>query len=166
MLVTLHPVAVAVWLFFPLWVAAVRYVVNLIVVKSMASPEAYHLESDWRALVGVYIVPFAWSLVAHGMLIWNLFSPEDRKEMTRTTIKFIEIDVAIIGVTVAYWILVEAGFLVTLLYIGLSVVLGPGASLCVAWFLREKVIENYSDGVDDDTERQRDGDGETAPLLQ
>ncbi|KAI1849859.1 hypothetical protein JX265_013562 [Neoarthrinium moseri] len=166
MLIVNNPVSIVVWLFFPLWVALARYAVKVVGVNAVTDPEPYHLESRRLSLVGLYVVPVVCSILAHGLLIWNLFSPEDRREMTKATIHFIEIDVSIIGATVLYWILVEAGVVVTLAFIGLSILLGPGAGLCAAWILRERAIERYSDGPQrsEDGAEQRPSNEET-PLL-
>ncbi|KAK6067421.1 hypothetical protein SCUP515_10154 [Seiridium cupressi] len=166
MLIVNDPVSIAVWLFFPLWVAAIRYVVKVVGVNSVTDPEPYDLEARKWQLVGVYAVPVLCSVLAHGLLIWNLFSHDDRKEMTRATIRFIQIDVVIIGLTVLYWIMVEAGVIVTLAFIGLSILLGPGAGLSAAWVLREKAIDRYTDGTEG---HEDDGEGivnnEQTPLL-
>lgn len=166
MLALNDPISIAVWLFFPVWVSAVRYVVKVIGINSVVDPEPYHLESRRWPLIGVYAVPILCSVLAHGLLIWNLFSHEDRKEMTRSTIRFIQIDFAIVGLTILYWILVEAGVLVSLAFVGLSVLLGPGAGLSAAWVLREKAIERYPDGRDGHDEEAEQGENnEETPLL-
>ncbi|KAH6655236.1 hypothetical protein BKA67DRAFT_559964 [Truncatella angustata] len=167
MLAVNGPISIAVWLFFPLWVSAIRYAVKIVGVNSVVDPEPYHLESRRWPTVGIYAVPVLCSVLAHGLLIWNLFSHEDRKEMTRVTIRFIQIDFAIIVLTVVYWILVEAGVIVTLAFLGLSILLGPGAGLCAAWVLREKAIERYPDGTEEQEGDQEQGDNnEQTPLLQ
>lgn len=165
MLVTDHPVSVAVWLFFPLWVAAVRYVVKLVGIRTVKDPEPYHLESHRLSLIGVYALPILCSVVAHGLLMWSLFSPDDRREMTRSTMRFLETEMGIVGITVLYWLLVEAGVLVSLAFIALSVLLGPGAGLCVSWILREKAIENYPAETGQETNGDATRD-ERTPLLQ
>ncbi|KAK8137083.1 hypothetical protein PG984_005023 [Apiospora sp. TS-2023a] len=164
-----HPIAVLVWLFFPLWVSAVRYAVKVVGVNSIRDPEPHRLESH-RVSVGlVYAVPIVCSVISHVFLLVNLFSsPDDRREMTRATTKFIQIDFLIIGATVLYWLLVEAGMLTTLIMIVGSVVLGPGAGLSGSWLLREKAIESYPNGGGDGsavTEDQQEHDEET-PLLR
>lgn len=167
MLLSRHPVAVAVWLFFPLWVAVVRHVVQVVGVRAVRDPGPFHLESSWPALVAVYAVPVACSILAHGALIANLFAREDRREMTRAVIRFIEIDMAIVAATVVYWLLVEAGVLLTLGSLVLSVVLGPGAGLCGGWILREKAIEKYPDDAQEAPEETpRSAPDEESPLLR
>ncbi|KAF7530999.1 hypothetical protein G7054_g9297 [Neopestalotiopsis clavispora] len=167
MLVLNHPISIAVWLFFPLEVAAIRYAVKVVGVNSVVDPEPYHLESRRWASVGVYAVPVLCSVLSHGLLIWNLFSPDDSREMTRATIRIIQIDAVIIVFTVLYWILVEAGVLVSLAFIVLSVLLGPGAGLSAAWVLREKAIERYPDGKEEDHgSSEHAGSNEQTPLLQ
>lgn len=167
MLVSHHPVAIAVWLFFPLWVAVVRHVVQIVGVNAVRDPGPFHLESSWPALLTVYAVPTACSVLAHGALIANFLAREDRREMTRAVIRFIEIDMAIVAATVVYWLLVEAGVLLTLGSLVLSVVLGPGAGLCGGWILREKAIEKYPDDVQDgQDESTRSAPDEESPLLR
>ncbi|KAK8054729.1 hypothetical protein PG994_009796 [Apiospora phragmitis] len=148
MLVTVgHPIAVVVWLFFPLWVSLVRYAVKVVGVNAIRDPEPHRLESHQISLGLMYAVPVVCSIASHVFLLVNLFgSPDDRREMTRATTKFIQIDFLIIGATFLYWLLVEAGMLTTAVMIVSSVVLGPGAGLCGSWLLREKAIERYPHG--------------------
>lgn len=166
-----HPIAVLVWLFFPLWVSAVRYTVKVVGVNSIRDPEPHRLESH-RVSVGlVYAVPVLCSVLSHVFLLVNLFSKsDDRREMTRATTKFIQIDFLIIGATVLYWLLVEAGVLTTLVMVGISVVLGPGAGLSGSWLLREKTIERYSIGKGGERavngEDQQEREDEETPLLR
>ncbi|KAK7993983.1 phosphoglycerate mutase-like protein [Apiospora arundinis] len=167
MLVTAgHPIAVIVWLFFPLWVSLVRYAVKVVGVNAIRDPEPHRLESNRVSLALVYAVPVLCSIMSHVLLVVNLFRPDDRREMTRATIKFIQIDFLLIGATVLYWLLVEAGMLTTLVMIVSSVILGPGAGLSGAWLLREKAIERYPDGDNGEhaAEDQPEHD-EQSPLL-
>ncbi len=86
-------------------------------------------------------MPILVSVAAHVFFIWSLVRPDDRKEMTRATVKFIEIDAALILLTVLYWLFVEAGWKVSLVMIAASLTLGPGAGVCVAWICREGQID-------------------------
>lgn len=167
MLITNHPVSIAVWLFFPVWVSLIRYAVKVVGVNSVVDPEPYHLESQRWPLAGVYAVPVLCSIVAHILLIVNIFSPDDSREMTRATMRIILIDAVIIVFTVLYWILVEAGVLVSLAFIVLSVLLGPGAGLSASWVLREKAIERYPDGKHEghDSSEEQERSNEETPLL-
>ncbi|KAJ4306046.1 hypothetical protein N0V88_000841 [Collariella sp. IMI 366227] len=70
-----------------------------------------------------------------------LTQPDDRKEMTRSTLKFITVDAFFVGLTVLYWILVEAGWRVVLVMVAASVVLGPGAGICIGWIYREQTVD-------------------------
>lgn len=167
MLVFNHPVAIVIWLFFPFWVALVRHAVKLVAINLIRDPEPYYIESHKAPLIALYAIPVVCSVLAHGLLIWNIFSSDDRREMTRATIKFIEIDVSIIGVTVLYWLLVEAGVIVTLAMIVVSILLGPGAGLCGAWVLREKAIERYPCRAEATSNSTHVGvDSEETPLLR
>ncbi|KAK4097572.1 hypothetical protein N658DRAFT_433694 [Parathielavia hyrcaniae] len=155
-LVLHHPVAVLVWLLFPVLVSLVRQAVRGLAVvlsgpRSGAEGEArwwtstssgsLHLESNRRALLAVYALPVLCSVLAHGFLIWSLTQPDDRREMTRSVLKFITIDAFFVGLTVLYWILVEAGWRVALVVAAASVVLGPGAGICIGWVYREQTVD-------------------------
>lgn len=167
MLILNDPISIGVWLFFPLWVAVVRYAVKLVGVNSIIDPEPNHLESHRWPTIGAYAAPAVCSILAHGFLLWNLFGPEDRKEMTMATIRFLQINVVIIILTVLYWILIEAGVVVTLAFIGASILLGPGAGLSVAWVLRERAIERYFDGTGTPGGDAQQGEShEETPLLR
>ncbi|KAI0129991.1 hypothetical protein BJ170DRAFT_296159 [Xylariales sp. AK1849] len=167
MLVLNNPVSIAVWLFFPLWIFVVRYFVKVVGVNAVADPEPYRLETQRWPLVGMYAVPVVCSVLAHGLLIWNIFSPDDRRELTRLALRFVEIDVLIIAVTMLYLVLVEAGVIVAGAFIGLSILLGPGAGLSAAWILREKAIERYPDGKEDTEGNPEQGrNDEETPLLR
>jgi hypothetical protein len=137
-----HPVAVLVWLFFPVWVSLVRQAVRrLVLLLGEVWHGSLHLESNRLALLGVYAVPILCSVLAHAHFIWTLTQPDDRKEMTRSTLKFITIDAFFVGLTVLYWILVEAGWRVAAVMAGASLVLGPGAGICIGWIYREQTVD-------------------------
>lgn len=171
MLVLDAPVAILVWLLFPLWVSLVRQAVRAAVVRLDGDKlgASLHLESS-RVWLGVtYGVPVVCSVLAHGFLLWSLFAGhDDRKEMTRATTKFIEIDAGFIGLTVLYWLFVEAGWRVALVMLLASIVLGPGAGVCLAWVYREgKVDPDRSVTVVAVGARTPDADpSEQTPLLR
>jgi hypothetical protein len=171
MLVSDAPVAILVWLFFPLWVSLVRQAVRASAVRLDEEKlrASVHLESS-RVWLGVtYAVPVVCSVLAHGLLLWSFIAGhDDRKEMTRATTKFIEIDVAFIGLTVLYWLFVEAGWRVALVMLVASIVLGPGAGICLAWVYREgKVDPDRSVTVVAVGARPPDADpSEETPLLR
>ncbi|KIH92371.1 hypothetical protein SPBR_02908 [Sporothrix brasiliensis 5110] len=159
MLVTDHPVAIAVWLFFPVYVSLIRQGVRFVIQSAgqHRPGRTLHLESHTPALLAVYAVPLLCSVLSHGLVLWLLVTgrPDDRQEMTRSTLRFIEIDVVFIVLTVLYWILVEAGWRVVAVVLGASVVLGPGAGLCIGWIYREHQLGF----VDDDDHHSVEGDG-------
>ncbi|OIW30116.1 hypothetical protein CONLIGDRAFT_557023, partial [Coniochaeta ligniaria NRRL 30616] len=134
------PAVVLVWLLFPVWVSLVRQGVRAVLVrvgKDRFGGSLYLEESRvWLAVT--YAVPVVCSVLAHGLLLWSLIAGrDDRKEMTRATTRFVEIDVGFVGVTVLYWLFVEAGWRVALVMLLGSVALGPGAGVCLAWVYRE-----------------------------
>ncbi|KAK3937446.1 hypothetical protein QBC46DRAFT_392679 [Diplogelasinospora grovesii] len=149
MLVLDKPVPILIWLFFPVWVSLLRQAVREIILVLLRDDESWwhtsiHLESNRLALAAMYAVPIVCSVLSHGLLIWSLLAQaDDRKEMTRATLKFIVIDVFYIGLTVLYWIFVEAGCKVALITLGAGVVLGPGAGLCIGFICRENTINPH-----------------------
>ncbi|KAH6846976.1 hypothetical protein B0I37DRAFT_374012 [Chaetomium sp. MPI-CAGE-AT-0009] len=144
MLMTDSAVAVGVWLLFPVWVSLLRRAVRGLVVRVLGRERwggSAHLERSWTAVVGVYAVPVLCSVLAHAYLIWSLTQPDDRREMTRSTLRLITVDAFFLGLTVLYWVLVEAGWRAALVMVGTSVLLGPGAGICAAWVYRERAVD-------------------------
>ncbi|KAG7288429.1 hypothetical protein NEMBOFW57_004780 [Staphylotrichum longicolle] len=136
------PTTVVAWLFFPVWVSLVRQAVRRVALLARERwSGSLHLESNRLALLGVYAVPIVCSILAQAHLIWTLTQPEDRKEMTRSTLKTITIEAVFVLLTVLYWILVEAGWRVALVMLVTSFVLGPGAGICVGWIYREQTVD-------------------------
>ncbi|KAK0716217.1 hypothetical protein B0H67DRAFT_645863 [Lasiosphaeris hirsuta] len=136
------PASIVVWLFFPVWVSLIRQGLRRAVLALKRHWHGtFHLESNKAALIGMYAVPILCSVLSQGLLIWSLTQRDDRKEMTRATTKFIVIDVFFIGLTVLYWVLVEAGWRVTAVMVGAAVVLGPGAGVCIGWIYRESTVD-------------------------
>lgn len=144
------PTTVAVWLFSPVYVALVRGAVRAVVpvlragsidpnAAEAADLRPLHLESNRTSLALVYTAPVLCSVASHVFLIWHLLARrDDRIDMTRATLGFIEIDIVFTGLTVLYWLLVEVGWRVVAVMVGVSVVLGPGAGICAGWIYRER----------------------------
>lgn len=140
--------AVLAWLFFPVWVSLARRVVRALVLAAAAALRrsdrwraTLHLESSRPALVAVYAVPVVCSALAHGLLVWSLAQPDDRGETTRSALDLVAIHAFFLALTVLYWVLVEAGSRVALVVVAVSVVLGPGAGICVGWVRRERAVD-------------------------
>ncbi|KAL7893846.1 hypothetical protein HDV63DRAFT_102996 [Trichoderma sp. SZMC 28014] len=160
------PVTIAVWLFFPAYVSLVRQAVRLVIQRiRRVGPTDIHHESHWQSVALVYTLPVVLSVAAHVFVLWNLAQRDDRKELTKLTVSFIEIDFQFIAWTVLYWVFVEAGWQVPLSMIAISILAGPGAGTCLGWLHRERVLRNGFAGLfeSDDDER---GVGEEAPLLR
>ncbi|CAK7270240.1 hypothetical protein SEPCBS57363_004005 [Sporothrix epigloea] len=174
MLLTAAPAAIAVWLFFPLYVSLFRQAVRFLVKRAIHShsPQTLYLESHTPSLLTVYAVPLLLSLASHALVVWSLLTnqPDDRQEMTRSMLRVVEINFFFIVLTVLYWILVEAGWRVVGIVLGASVVLGPGAGLCLGWIIREKQLGMAEGLVEDDEGEPDDEDqvtpGEETPLLR
>ncbi|KAK2616938.1 hypothetical protein QQS21_000027 [Conoideocrella luteorostrata] len=142
MLSATSPISIGTWLFFPAYVSIIRQFVrySLNKLRRFRSGPMIHLESHTKSFIAVYAVPVLCSLLAHGFLIGNLTKGDDRKEMTRSAVKFIEIDFQFIGLTFLYWVFVEVGWRAPLAIAGSSVLLGPGAGTALGWLYREKLI--------------------------
>ncbi|OLN89007.1 hypothetical protein CCHL11_06052 [Colletotrichum chlorophyti] len=144
MLIHNSPTTIAIWLVFPIWVSLLRQAVRWVVLRfQRRQRRSFHLESHTVSLLLVYLVPVVCSIVSHILLIWSLFQWDDRKEMTRATIKFVEIDMAFIGLTVLYWLFVETGWKVPLVAVLAAIPLGPGAGICIAWIYRDSEIREH-----------------------
>ncbi|KAK2070430.1 hypothetical protein P8C59_004920 [Phyllachora maydis] len=159
------PAAVAAWLAFPVWVmlvrVAVRAGVNAVVARrrtaaaaAAGGPEERDggrrgvmevppvlLESSRGALLGVYAGPVLLSAAAHVFLLVSATMRDDRLEMTRAALHFILIHGLSIGLTVLYWLFVEAGWRVVVATVAAAAVLGPGAGVCIGWVYRERFVD-------------------------
>lgn len=144
MLALRNSVVVLVWLFFPVWVSLVRRVVRACAVRLDFERlgTSLHLEASRAWTCATYAVPVLCSVLAHGLMIWSLAAGrDDRKEMTRAATTFIAIDAGFLALTVLYWLFVEAGWRAALVMLLASVVLGPGAGVCLAWVYREAKVD-------------------------
>jgi hypothetical protein len=174
MLITNHPVAVLVWLFFPVWVSIIRQTVRRLVLFLGRDPrwhDSLHLESSRCGLLAVYAVPIICSVLAQAHFLWTLTQADDRREMTRSALKFITIDAFFVGLTVLYWILVEAGWRTALVVAVASLILGPGAGICIGWIDRERSVDpDHSATIVVAVGARRDsedlGPSEETPLLR
>ncbi|KAI1125993.1 hypothetical protein F5Y10DRAFT_221164 [Nemania abortiva] len=164
------PITVIIWLFFPLWVAAVHGAVRFVAVKLLRQGEPAYLDSHPPSVTLVYALPFIASLLTHAFFIWNLFCYNDSRQMTRMTLKYIAIDFTFIIATVLYWVFVESGIIPAVLMVVFSVFLGPGAALCLTWLIRERAICTFSvEEREDISDEETDSDDSTVhedtPLL-
>lgn len=163
------PATIGTWLFFPAYVTVVRQAVRWAVQRAWdeMTERNIHLETHRRSLVPVYLVPLLASVASHVTIIWNMTQPDDRKEMTRSTVKFIEIDFAFIGVTVLYWVWVETNWKVPASMVGVSALLGPGTGTLAGWLLRENVIQRELGAlIDTVVDEETSGEpSEQTPLL-
>jgi hypothetical protein len=144
------PTTILIWLFFPLYVGTARAVV-LWALKGYASRtvkgriQTLHIGSSPDALVMVYGPAVILSVASHVWIIYRFFFVEnDATPISHAALRFIEIDVVAMGATMAYWLMIEAGSRVMAAFILSSVMAGPGAGLCIAWILREGVVETGS----------------------
>lgn len=171
-LATASPWAIGIWLFFPIYVSAVRQLVRWITKRThFTTARHVHLESNRWSLIIVYAVPIACSVLAHIFIIWNMTTRDDRKEMARSVVRFIEIDAAFIGLTVLYWMLIEVGWRVPLVMIASAIVVGPGAGICLGWMYRERLIHQgipQQDELPNNVEQANSAEepDETTPLMR
>ncbi|KAH7368636.1 hypothetical protein B0T11DRAFT_277412 [Plectosphaerella cucumerina] len=179
---------ITVWLFFPVWVILLRYLLLLVVKRLDArwqgtqvettprrrGTKSLDLESNRPALALVYAVPVLLSLAAHVALIWSLTRRDDSKSVTRAVLGYEAVNWGAIFVITVYSLFVEAGWLALLGAIGATVLLGPGAGVCIGWILRERVIRRHNDeDIDASTNQEAhveteagEGVGEQTPLLR
>ncbi|KAG6030030.1 hypothetical protein E4U41_000216 [Claviceps citrina] len=189
MLATRSPVWIALWLFFPVHVALIRRLVQRLLLLAtttttttsttsttstttmLGSPSApppntttVHLESHRGSALAVYALPVLASALAHGFVIAAAVTgPDDRREMTRSAVKFIEIEFQYLALTVLYWLLAEVGWRAPLAMTAASAVLGPGAGVALAWLYRERLIVPPLGGGGaggEDEEAGAEGEGE------
>ncbi|KAI0437955.1 hypothetical protein F4803DRAFT_536764 [Xylaria telfairii] len=170
MLVLKDAVPVIIWIFYPLWVAVVHLAVKFIAVRLLRVNGPIYVESHPPSVTLVYALPFIASLLTHALFIWNLFCKNDSRQMTRSALKFIEIDFLFIAVSVMYWVFAESGVVPAVLMLVFSVFLGPGAALCLTWMIREKAISAFViSSAEDGSDEESDGDDSTVhedtPLL-
>ncbi|KAI1178536.1 hypothetical protein F4777DRAFT_100718 [Nemania sp. FL0916] len=164
MLVFKDAISVIVWLFFPLWVAVVNRAVKFIAAKFLKDvDEPLYVDSHPPSVTLIYALPFIASLLAHALFIWNFFCKNDSRQMTRTALKFINIDFSFVAATVLYWVFVEAGVVPAVLMVVFSVFVGPGAALCLTWLVREKAIYAFA-VADEDEESDEESDGDTSTV--
>ncbi|PHH55869.1 hypothetical protein CFIMG_008386RA00001 [Ceratocystis fimbriata CBS 114723] len=180
LMITLEsPWFAALWLFSPVYVAGIRVLVRRVIAFQAGSLTAMHLESNRAALLSMYAAPVVVSVLAHWNLVWNLSAhSDDRPELTRSVLSFVVVDIIFVGLTILYWLFVEAGWQVAGVTLVVSVVAGPGAGVCVGWIYREqrmvddmlKVAQVQAPGAgesphgEEAEESRRDTDEET-PLL-
>lgn len=167
MLVLDSPAAVIVWLFFPVYVSLIRQGIRFGLTKLAREHRTWHLESHRPSLLAVYALPILCSVASYVVWFWSLAQRDDRREMTRATVRFIEIDMFFIVLTVLYWIFVETCWEVALVTILASAVLGPGGGLCVGWIYREGRVLQTPEPVPEDVVAAADdeeaGPGAAAP---
>lgn len=172
MLVTKSPVAVGVWLLFPVWTALVRMGVREVVNRFGGErvEGGLQMARDWKVMLWMYAVPVLASAVAHGFLVWSLFARrDDRKEMARATTKAVEIEMGYMLLSMVYFGLVEAGWRTAGVMILATVLAGPGAGVCLGWVYRETIIDGQKGTrVVAVGARPRDPEeaGEETPLLR
>ena len=163
-------VSVIAWLFFPLWVAVVHWVAKFAAAKLLKNTEPHRLSTLDSSVFGVYLVPVAISVAAHATFLMSLFSKDDSRQMTQMALGFIMINFFYLTATVLYWIFVECGASVLFGAIALSLTIGPGAALCIAWIFRDYDVSCRAvRGEPDDSDDEIDGDDSTVhedtPLL-
>ncbi len=73
------------------------------------SASGFHPELDSRARFHLYALPIFCSVLSHYALLYDIFfRTDDRTRTTQAALRFIELDFSAIGLTVLYWIAVEA----------------------------------------------------------
>jgi hypothetical protein len=134
------PLAVGLFLLFPVWTSLLRKVIRVVLTQFQDETwtATLHLSSSSLNLVAVYALPVLLSVVAHVFLLYNVTTKrDDSQEMTRSTLRFILIDLAGLVAGVLYWVLVEAGWMAAVIFAVGTLLAGPGAGVSLAWGWRE-----------------------------
>lgn len=184
---------ISLWLLFPIWVPLLRYLLATLVEtldtrrgattgeEEAASPsqrssgvKPLDIERSPLSLALVYAVPIVLSLAAHIALLWSLTRKDKSKAVTRSVLRYEFVNWGAIAIITLYSIFIEAGWSALIGTLGSSVLLGPGAGVCVGWILRERVIRR-EDEEDIDAAAARvegsegaaaEGASEATPLLR
>ncbi|KAL3959232.1 hypothetical protein ACCO45_007394 [Purpureocillium lilacinum] len=94
-----------------------------------------------KPLAALYGLPALASVAAHALLAANLAAGrDDRREMTRSTVKFLEVDAQYLALTVLYWVFAEVGWRAPATMLLVGAVFGPGAGVCAGWVVRERLL--------------------------
>lgn len=119
------PSIILLWLVFPLWVSLTQRLL-----RSAIPP--HHLPKSL-----IYAAPVLVSALSHLLLVLHLLvgSVDDRGPLTRSAGLLLEIDHAAIFAAFLYWVFVSRGGLRAVVATVISsLVLGPGAGVCLAWW--------------------------------
>jgi hypothetical protein len=166
MLVKGSPASVGVWLFSPIYVSLIRKAVRVLLRLTRSQLRSLHLESNKVSLAMVYGAPVLCSVLSQAVLLWNVIArKDDRQEMTRSTMRFVEVDITFVGLTVLYWLFVEVGWRTVGVMLLSSLVLGPGAGVCAGWIYRERWWFKALEGVRREAEEASGQVDEETPLL-
>lgn len=159
------------WHLFPVYVSAVRMGVRATIQKLWpdSATKSIHLEANKKSMAAVYALPSLLSILSHVTALWSFTWPDDRKEMTRSLLPIVEIDLLSMLLATLYWAYAEVGWRVPLSMLGGSALFGPGAGVLGGWVLREKAIRRGLDSSQDDVNRSTEEGGaadERTPLLR
>lgn len=156
-LMLLRPTSAAtvlVWLFFPLWVASTRRVV-LWVLNHLVLGAPQPSSPSWVNIVP-YIIPILYSAVAHVLLVEDILYPSSSstheqeaaagRARTRSAVLLLEIDHLAIFLAFLYWVRARTALILTtkktlvpsttrpvLVTLAATLLLGPGAGVCLGW---------------------------------
>lgn len=132
---------VIVWLFTPLYVSLIRKAIRYVLQRFRKEvSSSIYLEASTKSLILMYGSPMLFSVLSQALFGYSwLRGKDDRKEMTRSTLNFVGVDVIYLGLTVLYWLFVEVGWKVVGVMVLGSAVLGPGAGVCLGWIFSSAV---------------------------
>lgn len=149
------------WLVFPVWVSLTQRAVQFLVQRahSVSSDTNSSNDTSLASMIAPYSLPVIYSAVAHFLLFKNLFTKsDDRGPLTRSAVLLLEIDHLAIFAAFLYWVWANTvmsttrtttnvgtglqnrsilrsskGLQVVLITVLSSIVLGPGAGVCLGW---------------------------------
>lgn len=151
------PIVILLWLVFPLWISLTRRFVRPAVAP--LAPNGHHHPSRLSRNLILYAAPVLASAASHLLLTLHLLLPplqpaNGRAPVPSPLLLLLEIDHAAISAAFLYWVSASSSssffssaarraVFVTVLS---SLVLGPGAGVCLGWACRDDDDDDGHDG--------------------
>ncbi|KAF3771123.1 hypothetical protein M406DRAFT_349555 [Cryphonectria parasitica EP155] len=175
------PTVILVWLLFPVCASLVRYLVRLPIVAGHHHHHHQQQSSSTRttssspSMALAYAIPILCSAASHALLLTHLFlllrttttaaaaattATDDHSSSspTRSALVLLEVDHTALLLTFLYWVYAEAGGRAVYLAIASSLLLGPGAGVCLGWLYRDHVHAKLKEEEEEVNESgRRDG---------
>ena len=131
---------IVVWHFFPIYIMVLRRTLRVWSSTSLTTTatEREHQRPITSPKLLLYSIPMGCSFVAHVALLHHMaFIHDDNSTTTRATLRLIQLDIALIGLTIMYWMTMVRGIRSVFINLIVGCVIGPGAALCLTWILHD-----------------------------